>query len=115
EELRTVVDASCAGIAAPRQGSPLNMLELDKVTVNDVMIPRNDVLGIDLEDSVDDIVQAIINSQHTRLPVFKKDLNNVVGVLHMRGTARLLDIDEINKAELIQLTQEAYFIPENTP
>lgn len=115
EELRSVIDASCAGTATPRQRSPLNMLELDKVTVNDVMIPRNDVIGIDLEDSVDDIVQTIINSQHTRLPVFKKDLNNVVGILHMRGTARLLGIDEINKAEFIQLTQEAYFIPENTP
>jgi len=115
EELRTVVDESATGIPRQRQSMLLNVLDLEKVTVNDIMVPRNDVVGIDLEDDIEDIMQFIMNSQHTRLPVFTKDLNNVVGILHMRGAARLLRMDNINKAEMVQLTTEAYFVPESTP
>jgi len=115
EELRTVVDESATGIPRQRQSMLLNVLDLEKVTVNDIMVPRNDVVGIDLEDNIEDIMQFIMNSQHTRLPVFTKDLNNVVGILHMRGAARLLRMANINKAEMVQLTTEAYFVPESTP
>ena len=117
EELRTVVDESGARIPVRRQSMLLNVLDLEKVTVNDIMIPRNEVLGIDIEDDLDEILEQIMTSQHTRLPVYKKDLNNVLGLLHMRNAARLLKMDkeEVNKAELLQLTHEAYFVPESTP
>lgn len=115
DELRTVVDESGRSLSRQRHSMLLNVLDLEKVTVNDIMVPRNDVTGIDLEDDIDTILDMIINSQHTRLPVFKKDLNNVIGVLHMRGAARLLKMEFVNKAELLQLTNEAYFIPESTP
>jgi Mg2+/Co2+ transporter CorB len=93
----------------------LNVVDLEKVTVNDIMVPRNEVAGIDLELDIDEIMEAIINSQHTRLPVYRNDLNNVVGILHMRGAARFIKMQEVNKAELVQLTHEAYFVPESTP
>jgi Mg2+/Co2+ transporter CorB len=93
----------------------LNVLDLEKVTVNDIMVPRNEVAGIDLELDIDKIMEAIINSQHTRLPVYRNDLNNVIGILHMRGAARFIKMQEVNKAELVQLTHEAYFVPESTP
>lgn len=115
DELRTVVDESGRSLSRQRHSMLLNVLDLEKVTVNDIMVPRNEVAGIDLEDDIDTIMQLIISSQHTRLPVFKKDLNNVIGVLHMRGAARLLKMEFFNKAELLQLTSEAYFIPESTP
>ena len=115
EELRTVVDESGAKIPVKRQSMLLNVLDLEKVTVSDIIIPRNEVVGIDINDDMDKILQAIINSQHTRLPVYKKDLNNVLGILHMRNVAHFLEVDEINKAELIQLTAESYFVPESTP
>ncbi len=115
EELRTVVDESSTGNPAQRQNMLLNVLDLEKVTVNDIMVPRNDVAGIDLEMDIDEIMEAIINSQHTRLPVYRNDLNNVVGILHMRGAARFIKMPEVNKAELVQLTREAYFVPESTP
>ena len=61
-------------------------------------------------------MQALLNSQHTRLPVYNKgDLNNVIGMLHMRNAAKWMQMDHRNKAELMQLTQEAYFVPESTP
>jgi Mg2+/Co2+ transporter CorB len=115
DELRTVVDESGRSLSRQRHGMLLNVIDLEKVTVNDIMVPRNEVTGIDLEDDMSDIMQLIVNSQHTRLPVYKKDLNNVIGILHMRGAARLIRMPEVNKAELLQLTAEAYFIPESTP
>ncbi len=115
EELRTAVDESSASIPAQRQNMLLNVLDLEKVTVNDIMVPRNEVAGIDLELDIDEIMEAIINSQHTRLPVYRNDLNNVIGILHMRGAARFIKMQEINKAKLVQLTHEAYFVPESTP
>jgi len=115
EELRTVVDESSKQIPHQRQNMLLNVLDLEKVTVNDIMIPRNEVLGIDLEDDMDEILQALSSSSHTRMPVYNRDLNNVIGILHIRSATRLMVMDEPNKAELVQLTREAYFVPESTP
>lgn len=115
DELRTLVDESSRQLPAQRQSMLLNVLDLEKVSVNDIMISRNDVAGIDLDADVDTIMQALLNSQHTRLPVYNKgDLNNVIGMLHMRNAARWMQMDHPNKAELMQLTQEAYFVPEGT-
>lgn len=115
EELRTVVDESGAKIPVQRQSMLLNVLDLEKVTVSDIIVPRNEVVGIDLDDNIDEIMQLISNCQHTRLPVYSKDLNNVVGIFHMRSAARFIEMREVNKAELLQLTKESYFVPETTP
>ncbi len=115
EELRTVLDESGGLIPAKRHGMLLNILDLEKATVTDIMVPRNEVVGIDLDDDVDDILDQIRQSSHTLLPVYKKDLNEVVGLMHMRNISRLLNDSEINKATLMQLTEEAYFVPETTP
>ena len=114
EELKTVVYESGAHLPVRHQSMLVNILDLEKVSVSDIMIPRNEVIGIDIEGSMDEIMQSIINSHHTRLPVFKENLNNIVGFLHMRNTAQLLKLDEVNKAELIQLTREGYFAHEST-
>lgn len=90
--------------------------ELARITVADIMVPRSEVSGIDLDDDMDAIMTTLCNSQHTRLPVYTKDLNNVIGILHMRTVPRLLREEEPpNKAELVQLSREPYFIPESTP
>lgn len=115
EELRSVVNESSRMIPAQRQNMLLNVLDLEKVTVNDIMVPRNEVIGIDLEDDIDDILNTLANCTHTRLPVYSRDLNNVVGILHIRNATRLMVQEDPNKAELMQLTREAYFVPESTP
>lgn len=115
EELRTVVDESSTALPSSRQNMLLNVLDLEKVTVNDIMVPRNEVTGIDLEDDIDEIMATLSNAQHTRLPIYNRDLNNVIGILHMRAAARLMMMEEPNKAELMQLSREAYFVPESTP
>lgn len=114
EELKTVVYESGTHIPTRHQNMLVNILDLEKVSVSDIMIPRNDVVGIDIDDSVDTIMQTIVNSNHTRLPVYKENLNNVLGFLHMRNTAKLIHLDEVNKAELMQLTRESYFAHEST-
>lgn len=115
EELRTVVDESGARIPVRRQHMLLNILDLEKVTVNDIIVPRNEVTGIDIEDDISEIKDQLISSQHTRLPVFKHDLNDVIGILHIRNAARFLSTDGNTVAELLQLTRSTYFVPESTP
>jgi len=93
----------------------LGLLYLDRSTVNDIMIPRQAVTGIDLEDDIDDIVQALRTTQNTRLPVYRGDLNHTVGILHVRNATRFLGRGTLNKAELLQYARAPYFLPERTP
>ncbi|PCJ41473.1 MAG: magnesium/cobalt efflux protein [SAR86 cluster bacterium] len=114
EELKTVVYESGTHLPVRHQNMLVNILDLEKVSVSDIMVPRNEVVGINIDDTIDGIMQTIINSQHTRLPVYKENLNNVVGFLHMRSTAQLINVEKVNKAELMQLTRESYFAHEST-
>ncbi|MFO7993305.1 MAG: HlyC/CorC family transporter [Marinobacter sp.] len=115
EELRTLVNEAGALIPAKHKDMLVSILDLEKVTVNDIMVPRNEVVGIDLDDDLDTILRQLRSSQHTRLPVIKGDINNIQGVLHLRNVSKLLLQDDINKAMLMQLCREPYFIPESTP
>ena len=114
EELRTVVFEG-SQIAAQSQNMMLGVLDLNKVTVEDIMVPRTEIYGIDIDDDLDDILTQIRGSQFTRVPVFKDNIDNVIGFLHLRNTAKFLVQDELTKAELLQFTEETYFVPENTP
>jgi Mg2+/Co2+ transporter CorB len=114
EELRTVVFEG-AQIAAQPQNMMLGVLDLDKVTVEDIMVPRTEIFGIDLEDDMNDIIDQIRASQHTRLPVFKNDIDKIIGIMHMRNTAKILTEDKLSKELILQATDEPYFVPENTP
>ena len=115
EELRVVV--SEAGTMIPQRHKKLltNILDLEKVTVNDIMIPRNEIVGIDLDDDWEDITKLLRNSRHTRLPVFRSDINNVIGLIHLRNMIDVLSNNESSKTELTDLVRSAYFVPENTP
>ena len=114
EELRTLLDEG-AQIPIQRQDMLLSILDLEKVTVNDIMVQRSDVNGVDLDDDIDAIVAQICASNHTRLPVYRGSLNDVIGILHLRNAARFLRNAELTKAALMQETREPYFVPESTP
>lgn len=115
EELRTVVNESSERIPRKRQGMLLNILDLEHVTVNDILVPRNDILGIDIEDDISNILNLIASSQHTRMPVYKDDINHIIGILHLRSVGKLIKLENINKAAILRETTEPYFIPESTP
>ena len=115
EELRTMVHEAGALLPQNNQDMLLGVLELSEVTVTDIMIPRNEVLGIDLDDDIDTIIEQLSKTEHTRLPVFQGELNKVVGLLHMRNLAQVFHQGTVTKAAILQVIREPYFIPESTP
>jgi len=115
EELRSVVRESGSDLPMNRQSMLLGILDLERVTVDDIMIPRNEVTGIDLEDNLETIISLLRTTPHTRLPVFEKDINQVLGIVHMRQIARLLSHDQLTRESLLEACSEPYFVPESTP
>jgi len=114
EELRTIVNEAGALIPHRNQSMLLSILDLESVTVEDVMIPRNEIVGIDLNDDINSILATISQSPHTRLPLYKDELNNIVGVIHVRQILPLLQMAQPSKEDLLKLSRDPYFIPEST-
>ena len=114
EELRTVVFEAGARISSRYRQMLLSILDLEKVTVDDVMVPHNEIVGIDLDDTDEEIEKIISDSQHTMLPVYRDSIDQVVGILHMRMLANLA-MRDLTKESLQRLLAEPYFVPEGTP
>ena len=115
EELRTIVHEAGALIPLRNQSMLLSILDLDTVTVEDIMIPRNEIVGIDINDDISTILNTISQSPHTRLPLYQEELNNVVGIVHVRQILPLLYAENPSKEEFLALAREHYFVPESTP
>ncbi len=116
EELRTVVHEAGAMIPRRHQRMLLSILDLEKETVDDIMVPRNELVGIDLDDPVNEIIEQLTRSQHTRLVVYRNDVDNIVGMLHARHVLRLLrEKGEFSAQDLEAICTEPYYVPEGTP
>ena len=115
EELRTVVHEAGTMIPKRHQRMLLSILDLEKMAVNDIMVPRSEIVAINLEDDIEDITDMLRTTQHTRLPVYRDDINSVGGMLHTRNASRFLTNPECNKNDILQECREPYFIPESTP
>ena len=115
EELRTVVYEAGARISGKYRQMLISILDLEKVSVDDVMVPHNEIIGIDLSDDIDEIAALIRGSDHTRLPVYRDTIDNVRGVLHLRRLANIFTQLEFKKEDIEQLLDEPYFVPEGTP
>ncbi|MEM6809586.1 MAG: HlyC/CorC family transporter [Pseudomonadota bacterium] len=114
EELRTVVNEAGALISRKYRTMLTGILDLEKVTVDDVMVPHNDVVGIDLDDDIEEIAKLIEKSEHTRLPVYEDNIDQIVGVLHMKSLVRKAKV-ELTRDMIRSLVREPYFVPEGTP
>jgi len=115
EELRIVVNEAGSMIPQQHQDMLLSILDLEKVTVEDIMIPRNEIAGVDINDDWSDIVRQLTESQHTRLPVYEDDIDHVIGMVHMRDIVRLLKNPDSDRNNFKAMLRDVYFIPENTP
>ena len=115
EELRTIVTEAGALIPKRHRGMLVNILDLEEVTVDDIMVPRNEVYGIDLDDSDEAIMACLQNSTHTLLPIWREDINNIEGILHMRNISRVLSPTGLDRTALEREMDTPYFIPESTP
>ncbi len=115
EELRAIVRDSQASLAHNGQEMMLGVLDLEKITVNDILIPRNEVFGIDLNSDLNTIVWQLRTTTHTRIPLYRDNINQILGVIHMRQIARLLTLNKLTHEDLQSACNEPYFIPESTP
>jgi Mg2+/Co2+ transporter CorB len=115
EELRTVVAE--AGVMVPRrhQRMLLNILDLDAVTVDDIMVPRQAIVGLDLDRSWEENLAVIQTSPHDRLPVYREYIDNIIGVTRIRELLPELAKGELTQALLLERIREPYFVPEGTP
>lgn len=115
EELKTVVNESSAMLPERDQNMLVGILDLDKVTVEDIMIPRNDMVGIDINEDWKKIQKQLTQSTHTRVLLYRDNMDNVVGYIHLRDALKLLFKNQFTKTTLIRAVKELYFIPEGTP
>ena len=115
EELRTVVNEAGALISRKYQSMLISILDLEKVTVDDIMVPRSEISGVDIEDDMDEIIDLLVHSQHTKLPLYRGDIDDVLGVLHLRKVLEPLEHEELTKEWLLENANEPYFVPAGTP
>ena len=116
EELRTVVNEAGNLIPQRHQDMLVSILDLEHVTVNDIMVPRNEITGIDINDDWKSIVRQLTHSPHGRIVLYRDQIDEVVGMLRLRESYRLmLEKNEFNKETLLRAADEIYFIPEATP
>ena len=116
DELRTIVGEAGPLIPKRHQGMLLNILELEEVTVEDIMIPRAEIEGLDLEHSDDDILAKLRQSEYTRIPAYQDDINNIIGTIHQRDVSKVIDANgQLNREHFIQELRPPYFVHEGTP
>jgi Putative Mg2+ and Co2+ transporter CorB len=115
EELRSVVLEAGGFIPEKHQSVLLNIFDLEKSTVDDVMTPRSQIEAIDLTDPLEQILHQISTCYHTRLPVCEGTLDNIVGVLHVRKVLHVTQSEDFTLEELRKIIREPYFIPSGTP
>jgi Mg2+/Co2+ transporter CorB len=116
EELRTVVAEAGAMIPRRHQQMLVSILDLEDATVEDIMVPRNEIVGIDVDDDWDRILEQLRQSQHTRLPVYQGEIDRIIGLLHMKQVVHELarghlDLDALTAAAQ---AREPYFVPSGT-
>ena len=115
DELRTLVTEAGALLPKRRHQMLVGILELQDITVDDIMIPHNEVIGIDLMDDWDQIIRTIRESSFTRLPVYNDSIDDVIGILHMKRLLQSAGLENLDKRALTNLVEDPYFVPEGTP
>jgi Mg2+/Co2+ transporter CorB len=114
EELRTLVYEAGGRIPAGHKSMLLRILDIGKVTVEDVMVSRTEILGLDIEADWETVLSDLLKSHHTRLPVYSDSIDQLHGILHLRTALHLLAKNNLNRETLLHALEDAYFIPEGT-
>jgi len=114
EELKSVVKEAAEHIDQSHQEMLLRVLELEEASVKDIMIPRAEIEGIDLEWPPEEIEETIMQSNYTRMPVYVGNINNIVGYIHMRRILSLANADMLDREHIEKHMRKPYFIPEST-
>ncbi|CZF83832.1 Magnesium and cobalt efflux protein CorC [Grimontia celer] len=115
EELRTVVNEAGGLIPRRHQNMLLSILELEEITVDDIMVPRNEITGINVNDDWKAIMRQLTHAPHGRMVLYRDNIDEVVGMLRVREAYRMMVENEFNKENLLRAADEVYYIPEGTP
>ncbi len=115
EELKSVLENSGELIPKKYQDMLISVLELDKVSVDEVMTQRSEVIGLDINQPIENILSSLQNNQKDFLPVYNESLDDLRGVIDLYGITSFLANEDKSIESLIESLDEAYFIPENTP
>lgn len=115
EELRGLVLDAEHFLPRKHQKMLLNLVDLERITVNDVMIPRNQIEALSINADADELRQQIITCHHTLLPVYVDTPSNIIGILHIKRVPALLQESALDVEQLREILHEPYFIPSDTP
>ena len=116
EELRTIVNESRSQISRRNQDMLLSILDLEKVSVNDIMVPRSEIVGIDINDDWKSIVRQLTHSPHGRIVLYRDSLDDTISMLRVREAYRLMtEKKEFTKEVMLRAADEIYYVPEGTP
>ena len=114
EELRSVVDESTGKLTGRRRNMLLSVLDLEKVTMTHCMIPRTQVYALNIDQNWSGLIRALKHSPYSKVPVYRGELNNIIGMLRLRKVIEFIDSQSTSKAQLEKLIEPAYFVPEST-
>lgn len=116
DELRTIVHESRSQMSRRNQDMLLSVLDLEKVNVDDIMVPRNEIVGININDDWKSIVRQLTHSPHGRIVLYRDSLDDAIGMLRVREAYRLMtEKKEFTKEVMLRSADEIYFVPEGTP
>ena len=115
DELKSIISDAESLMPVRYQKMLMGILELESATVEDIMTPRNEIIGIDLELPIEDIITQIKTSPHTRLPVYKTSIDRIIGFIHLRKILVLINQEDFDKQTIINCLDKPSFIPESTP
>ena len=115
EELRTVVYEAGTMIPKKHQDMLVGILDLENVTAEDIMVPRAEIVAIDINEDWKKIQKQLTQAQHTRVLLYRDSIDDAVGFVHARDALRLLSKDQFTKSSLLRAVREIYYTPESTP
>ncbi len=114
EELKTAVFEAGKKLPRKHRAMMLSIIDLEQITIDEIMVPKNDIVGINIEDDWEDIVAQLESCQHTMLPIYKNELNQTIGLVHIKNIMNLMASHKFNKTTFKDAIDGAYFVPEGT-
>tara|TARA_B100000886_G_scaffold70791_2_gene44977 strand:- start:1813 stop:3060 length:1248 start_codon:yes stop_codon:yes gene_type:complete len=114
DEIKLIVKESSQRIPKSHEDMIVNMLDLEKVKVEDAMIPRSEVYAVDIDEELSIITEKLTTSKHTRIPIYHQDINKLIGFLHKRKVMEMLLTNNFSKNFIKEVISPPYYIPEDT-
>ena len=115
EELRSVVHEASGLLPTEHKSMLISLLDLEQACVDDIIVPKSDIVGIDLEEPWHKVLEQLETTQHTRLPLYRHTIDNLVGMIHLRNVLHLALDEALDMDALLKIADAPYFVPEGTP